>query len=262
MYLESTELRETIMSNSFEIENSEAEEYISQDMLPEAANILLNIIDNDSENFRAFNNLGMIAWKDQSWYDAYALFKNSVEINPAYADAVVNLFDAALKIGKIDEVKDYLVNAAKLIPEDDEVVDISRGIIEDGDDIYFCIRALSEGFYHPDIDKADKAVQAGNLNEAIIMYVDYIEKEGEAAEAYNGLGVISFYQDRAEDAFLMFFESLKLNPINKDTFLNFFDAAALTNRVEEALKVYDIYLESYPHLSILEDEVEEFRKKL
>jgi tetratricopeptide (TPR) repeat protein len=237
-----------------------AESLIISEDYPEAASILLTILDEDPKNCKAYNNLGIISWNQKNWSDAHSLFKHAVDCDNTNGDAIVNLFDASLKLHKIEDDKEIFLNAPNTVDNDDEVNEIAKGIIDEGDDIYFCMRALAEGAYYPEIEEANALVQDEKLNEAMLMFLDFIESNGPTAEAFNGLGVISYYQDRHEDAFTMFFESLKLNPINRDTFLNFFDVAKICNKLDKAFEIFKVYRETYPHLELLEKEVEAYRE--
>lgn len=237
-----------------------AEDLILSGDYPAAAKILLEIIDNNPKSCKAYNNLGLISWKQKQFNDGYTLFKHAVEFDNSNADALVNLFDASLKLHKIEENRDIFLNAPNTVDNDDEVNEIARGIIDEGDDIYFCIRALAEGAYYTEIEEANDLVENNKLDEATLKFLDFIESNGATAEAYNGLGVISYYQKRYNDAFTMFFESLKLNPINRDTFLNFFDVAKLCNKLDKAFEIFAVYRETYPHLDLLVDTIEEYRE--
>ncbi len=242
-------------------ENESAEELIMGGNLPEAAAVLVDIVDLSPSNSRAFNNLGVIAWKQENWYDAFGLFKHSLELQPDYADAAANLFDLALKIRQIDSVRDILIKASDLLPYDEELEDIALGLKEDGDDIYYCGRALQQGYYSPDIELADSLVNAGKYKEATIAYLKVMDEEGELAEIFNGLGVISYHEERFSDAFTLFLEAIKLNPINRDMFLNLIDVSKEIGAEESAIGVYYTCLKEYPQLIELEEFVLNLKKQ-
>lgn len=246
-------LTEAIPTTDFTRENERAEEQIMGNLLPEAAATLLEIVDTDPTNSRAFNSLGVIAWKQENWYDAFGLFKHALELTPDFADAAVNLFDLALKTRKIPEVKDMLIKAATLLPLDEELEDIALGLQEDGEDIYYCGRALQQGYYHPELEQANACVEDGDLQEATRLFLKVLDEQGELAEVYNGLGVINFYQNNYADAFPLFLEALKLNPINRDMFMNFFDASEKIGAEESAREVFFTCKEQYPQLAEIEN---------
>ena len=240
-------------------ENEAAEEQIIAGNLPQAAAILMDIIDSDPKNSRAYNNLGVIAWEMENWYDALGLFKEALKQKPDYADAASNLFNVALKLHKINEVRDIIIKCSDLLPYDEDMEDLGTALREDGDDIYYCGRGLQHGYYHPNIEKADSLVEQGEYDEATLLYLDMLEKEGDIAECYNGLGVIAFYRKNHSDAFTLFVEALKFNPVNRDYFLNLFDVAQIIDRVDDALKVFYACKEHYPLLEELEKMLLEYK---
>jgi len=240
--------------------NVKAEEQIMGDNLPEAAGTLMQIVDSDPLNSRAFNNLGIIAWKQENWYDAFGLFKHAVELQNDFLDAGANLFDLALKTRKIDEVRELLITVAELNPDDEEFEDIALGLHNDGDDIYYCGRCLQQGYYHPDLAHADLLVEAGEYKEATQIYFEVMDTQGDLAEVYNGLGVVSYYENRLEDAFSLFLEAIKQNPVNRDMFMNFFDIAKVINAQESAAEVFYTCKKEYPQLAEIEHLVPEVVK--
>jgi tetratricopeptide (TPR) repeat protein len=205
--------------------------------------------------------MGIVSWAQQSWNDAYLMFMKSVSIRPDYMDALVNLFDAALKLRKINEVQPVFENACSVNPDLEEVIVLRDSIREQGDAIYTSKRALSIGFYSPIIDEAKKELESGNLYRAMELFLKANDQEGPSAEAFCGLGIISYYQKRFDDAFVLFVESLKLNPTDKDTYLNLLDAAKSCNRLKEAASVFQAYRKELPELSVLDEEFAHCEKK-
>lgn len=245
---------EPLSEENFTAENMRAEDAITANDLPRAADILVRIIEKDPMNWRAFNNLGMISWSQTKWMDAYVMFCKSVALRPGYADALVNLFDASLKLRKVKNALPYFEKALASDPMLDEIRIIRDSIVELGDEIYLSNRALSIGQYSPIIEEADKQLEAGNIFKAMELYLKANDEEGKSAAAYGGLGVISFYQQRYEDAYRLFVESIKLNPTDTETFLNLLDAAKIIGRKAEAKELYLLFRKDYGNLeSIAKD---------
>lgn len=234
-------------------ENIRAEEEITSGRLPEAAKILVQIVEKDPENWRAFNNMGILSWAQQAWVDAYTMFKKSVSLRPDYADALINLFDAALKLKKIEETLPYFELACSINPDMEEITIIRDSIVEQGDLIYTSKRALQLGVYSPLLDEAQKELESGNQTRAMELFLQANDTEGPTARAYCGLGIISYYQKRFDDAFTLFTESIKCNPTDTDTFLNLLDAAQSCDRRAEACKVYETYCQEIPELVSIKD---------
>ncbi|MCX7725777.1 MAG: tetratricopeptide repeat protein [Chitinispirillaceae bacterium] len=240
----------------FTEENKKAEEYLEANDLPAAARILVDIVEKDPQNWRAYNNMGIICWLKKEWFDAYNMFLKSVLLCPDYADALMNLFDAALKLKKIEEVAPLFEKACEVNPELEEIAVIRDSIKEEGEAIYNSKRALEIGIYRPLIEDAKRELDNGNLYTSMDIFLKSLEVDGPSADAYCGLGIISYYQERYEEAFTLFLEALKINPIDEDIYLNMFDAAAACNKIEEAKAIFNAYLKEFPELSKIKDAIE------
>jgi tetratricopeptide (TPR) repeat protein len=243
-------------SDGFVRENKQAEDLIAEGDLAGAARILVDIIGKDSDNFRAYNNVGIVSWSRKAWEDAYSMFKKSVAIKPDYADALINLFDGALKLRRISEIVPSFDAALKIDPNLSEIRIIRDGIVAQGDGIYKSERGLVVGVYNPRVDEAQKFIAEGKLFVAMEKLLKIHDEEGPSAEVYSGLGVVSFYQKRFADAFSLFFESIKLNPTSRDNFLNLLDAAKSCGRTKEAQDIFAAYCKDFPFLSSLAKEFE------
>ncbi|MFW5959577.1 MAG: tetratricopeptide repeat protein [Chitinivibrionales bacterium] len=226
-----------------DMENAKAEEFIKRDELPAAARILVKIVNVNSENSRAYNNMGIISWKQKAWHDAYDSFKNAVELNPENIDALSNLFDAALKLKRIDQIIPLYRKSTEILPDQKEIHTILEEMENQGEEIYETERAMAIGTYDEDIEEGDKLLSNGDLNEAAEYYLKVIDTKGPNADAYCGLGIISFHQEKYRDAFTLFFESIKQNPVRKDVFQNMIDAAEKAGELDEAAKIVDFYSE-------------------
>lgn len=239
----------------FAAENKQAEELIDAGDLPGAARILVSVVEKDPSNSRAYNNMGIISWMQDAYPDAYTMFRKALELNPGYSDAVVNLFDAALKMRKAQETLPLFERAVEANPEAEEVTIIRDSIRDQGDDVYQSERALRLGEYNPDVEEGNKLLEEGKLYEAMAKYIKVIDK-GPNADAFCGLGVVSYYQKRYDDAFSLFVESLKHNPTNADTFRNLIDAAKASGKLDVAKKIYKLYAKEFPFLEPLAQEFE------
>jgi tetratricopeptide (TPR) repeat protein len=245
-----------VPAGTFETENKQAEAKIAAGDVAGAARILVDIIEKDPVNFRAYNNVGIISWMRKAWEDAYSMFKKSVTIKPDYTDALINLFDGALKLRRISEALPYFEAALSADPGLEEIRIIRDGIAAQGDGIYQSERGLVVGVYNPRVDEAQKFIAEGKLFVAMEKLLKIHDEEGRSAEVYSGLGVVSYYQQRYSDAFSLFFESIKLNPTSRDNFLNLLDAARSCGRIDEAQKIYGLYLKEFPFLGSISTEFE------
>ncbi|HEX2959945.1 MAG TPA: hypothetical protein VHO70_24125 [Chitinispirillaceae bacterium] len=229
-------------------ENETAEKLITAGNHPEAAGMLVSIIQKDNKNWRAFNNIGILSWVRENWVDAYMMFKKAVEIKPDYADSLVNLFDAALKLRKIAEIIPLFELAVQSNPLLEDVAIILEQMKVQGEDIYICKRALQIGIFSPLIDEAKKALKRGNDIDALDLFLKSNDTEGPSAAAFCGMGIVAFNQKKYLDAMSLFMESLKLNPLDFDTYFNLLDAGKACGRVDDVKKVFEIYRKELPEL--------------
>jgi len=244
------------VSGLFDEENTRAEECLSNGDLKGAAQVLVPIVEKDPENWRAYNNIGIISWTQKAWADAFAMFKRSALINPGSVDTMINLFDAALKLRRVGEVLPVFEQAHAANPASEEIQIILQALKDQGDAIYGSERALIVGRYNPRIEEAEKYLENGQLFRAMETYLKVNDQEGPCAEAFGGLGVVSYYQERYEDAFALFVESIKLNPVNPDMYMNLIDAAKECGRIPEAKAVYETFLAAFPIIKGLAPEFE------
>jgi tetratricopeptide (TPR) repeat protein len=243
-----------LLSGSEELfaeENLKAEEHIAAGDLPSAAKILVDIVGKDASNWRAYNNIGIVSWMRKAWVDAYSMFKKAVDIKPDYADALINLFDGAIKLRCIVDAMPCFEKALFADPGLDEIRVIRDSIAEQGEGIYKSERGLIVGVYNPRVDEAQALIAEGKLYLAMENLLKINDEEGPSAEVFSGLGVVSYYQQRYEDAFALFIESIKLNPTVRDNFLNMLDAAKACGRVDDARQMFELYAKTFPFLTTI-----------
>jgi tetratricopeptide (TPR) repeat protein len=243
-------------ADPFNAQNARAETLIEQSDYPLAAEVLMDILQKDPANFQAYNNLGVLSWAREKWLDAYVLFRKAVDLQPGYTDALANLFDAALKLKKVHEVLPCFETGMSFAPANEEIAMIYQSIKQLGNEIYSTTRALDLGFFSTQIEDADKELDAGNLNSAMQLYLKSNDEEGPSAEAFSGLGVISYYQQRYEDAYTLFLEAIKINPSKSDILLNLLDSAKACGKTEQAREVFEMCVKEHQGLEELRKDFE------
>lgn len=129
-------------NSNFLEENKKAERLIEAGDLPSAAKILVDIVDKDPENWQAFNNMGIISWRKGAIEEAYTTFIHACNLKPDYVDALINLFDASLRLRKINEILPILKIALKEMPDHEELKAIVESIEDQGSKIYSSERAM------------------------------------------------------------------------------------------------------------------------
>jgi len=249
------------MFELIELKIAEAEKKIRNQEYGEAIAVLLEVIDENPKFALAYNDLGIIAWEQSRWYDAFGLFREAVNLENSRGDFANNLLDAALKLRKIEDTREIFAKAAADNPDNSEIAEIYKAISDPNNDIYMSVRALSIGYWHPLIEKGDNHIKNGEHIDALTAYIEHADTVGASAEAYNGLGIVQFSAKEYDEAFNLFFESLKINPINRDVFLNLFDSAKECGQEDAALQIYETLVKNYPLLEEIRSETEFLKKK-
>jgi len=234
----------------------EAEANFQSGNYSDAMLAFIELIDEDPTNAAAYNGLGVVSWQQERWADGFGLFREAVKLDNTNEDFINNFLDASIKLRKIAEVAPIFEKAALDNPQNDNITIIHQAITAPDNDIYQTVRAYSLGYWHPLIEEGESAIKNGEFVDAITAFIEHIDNVGPCAEAYNGLGIIQFNAKEYEEAFGLFFESLKYNPINSDVYLNMFDCALECGREDSAMQIYEFFAKEYPALEQIRGETE------
>jgi tetratricopeptide (TPR) repeat protein len=229
----------------------EGDRLLSEGLFDKAGAVFTKLLVQDSGNFTAINNLGLVDWYRGDAAAAYAKFRQSLELSPAYEDALINLFDAALALKKVDEVRPLFERALAQNPSLRDAREILSQIKLRGNHIY-------DIGHYSQIDPGLRLNAEGRalleehkLGEATLKYLDAIEQHGENSDSYCGLGIIQYYRGEYHDAFKLFQRAVELNPLSQDALVNLYDAALKTSDVPAVLPRLENALAMDPSLDDL-----------
>ncbi len=241
--------------------NLAGENLIREGMLDKAESMFREILAVDDRDFVAHNNLGLIYWYRPAISQAFACFERSLEINPVFEDALVNLFDAALTLKKVSDILPRVQRALDLDPGLREARLIAAEIKKQGDAIYQIPHFEKIAGNDLLVKQGFKLLDELKIDEAILKFLDALEQDSCCARSYNGLGMAAYYKGMLNEAFAFFNRSLDLSPINEDVLLNLYDTetalgtyAISRKRMENALKVATGLLKVAETLNSLEKE--------
>lgn len=206
------------------------ETLLREGMLKKASEVFSAILELDPDDFEALNDMGIISFYLGDYEDAMDWFQKSLAIAPTVEDTLINYFDAGLKLKKLDEVIPILKQAVQSRPELANVSSILAEYDRKGQKLYEIdnydkIDPIEEQFI-----KGKKLLDSGELNESTLCFLDVIDKKNNHEGAYNGLGIIAYYRGNYEDSYALFRQAAKINPLNADTIVNWYDAAKKLNR--------------------------------
>ena len=103
---------------------NEGETLFAYGKIEEAEDCFLSIVENDSNNKEAYNNLGVIAFQKDDKEKAIDYFTRSLEIDPLYRDTIVNYVNLLRTLDQLQIAIPLLEKIAELIPEDKEIIQL------------------------------------------------------------------------------------------------------------------------------------------
>lgn len=215
-------------------EKNIAGENLIREGLPKKATVIFEeLLKNDPNNFRAHNNMGLVGWYHGEQLEAWKHFSLALDIHPGFADALINLFDAALALHKIPDFVPYLQKFLTMHPENEEAIYIQRQIGELADKVY-----LVKNFQTIDptmalLEKGHQAMIKGELDKATMAYLDVIDKDPDKSMAYNGLGLVAYYRRMYAESYKLFTKAVDLNPLDEDALVNLWEVSRLLSMEEE-----------------------------
>jgi GT2 family glycosyltransferase/Tfp pilus assembly protein PilF len=215
--------------------NQQAEKLLRAGRTDAAVEFLKAAIDSDGQDFRAFNNLGIASWYADNGNAAWNFFCLALEARPAWADALVNVFDTALALSDPESAIVLIDDALAADPSHPQALAMRRHLKAQGPAIsmFRTFEALEDNARR--LAEAELFMEQGKQGEAIKVFLDALKAYPENPQAFNGLGVIAFAGKRLADAFGLFEMAAALNPGDQDILLNLWQCAQATGRQGDVL---------------------------
>jgi tetratricopeptide (TPR) repeat protein len=70
--------------------------------------------------------------------------------------------------------------------------------------------------------------------EASKIFIQIVESNPQSFQAFNGLGLVSWYFEKYDDAYILFRKAVEIGSENEDILLNVLDAAQITGQLDDA----------------------------
>ncbi len=219
------------------------EKLLREGLVNEAQKTFMEALERDPEDFEALCDMGIINYYLKNYEEAYSWFIKSLQVAPTVQDTLINLFDVALKLKRVELITPALKQAIEIRPELSGVKAIIEKIEEKKENIYFV-----ENYDHIDpiedsYSRGVELLESGELNKATLAFLDVIDNKPYHDRAFNGLGLIAFYRNNLHDAFALLKHAVGINPLNTDAVLNWYDVA----------KKIDLQAEVKPYLENIAD---------
>ncbi|MEO6096371.1 MAG: glycosyltransferase [Fibrobacteria bacterium] len=238
--------------------NQEAERLLRMGALAEAKTYLDLALECDAGDFRAHNNMGLLAWYREDGEAAWRCFNHALAIRPAWSDALVNAFDTALALGDVARIAPCVEAALSASPSHAAALSIRKHLQAQGP----VIREF-KNFEQLEANaallvKAEKAMDQAKQAEAILVYLEAIKLQPQNPQAYNGLGILAFSDKRLADAYGLFEAASGLHPADQDILMNLWQSARAMSRESEVLPKLRQSLQRNPALEDVKAIIKEF----
>ncbi len=104
--------------------------------------------------------------------------------------------------------------------------------------------------------KGQELLESKAYVEASRIFIQVIESNPQSFAAYNGLGLISWYFGKYDDAYVLFKKAVETGPVHEDILLNLWDAAQATDKIEDGRAVLEEILSRNPGMEIINELLE------
>jgi tetratricopeptide (TPR) repeat protein len=243
------------------------------------------------DNYRAWNNLGAYRLhKDKNFEAAVLDLKKAVALSPKYPEAINNLGQALIKLGKRDEGLSIVEESMRLAPNKpalhagygsalmdcgrygEALPHLEKALAAQPDDpsMHYNVAntlmnlnreteaephylfALAES--PEDIDALNNYGTAlrrlGRVGEAVTQFEHVLRLEPNSPKAHNNLGIALMMQGKATEALRHLRESVRIDPTTYESRLNLSRALAQSGQVEEAISECETLVREKPDAEV------------
>jgi protein O-mannosyl-transferase len=218
----------------------------------DSVSLFQNAIRVTSNNYLAYNNLGVALRERGRTAEAMADFQEALRIRPHYAEAQNNLGEVLLVQGRLDEAAPYIQAALRGEPGSSEAhVNWATVLNKRGQHSEAAAEYGAALELEPDNAEAHcglgVALMAGNRNqEALPQLVEAIGIKPEYADAHYNLGLLYAALQRTDEAIQQFSVTVRLRPDNPEAHFNLGTAFAAEDRLSQAVPEFQTAVQLRP----------------
>lgn len=106
------------------------------------------------------------------------------------------------------------------------------------------------------LHKGQELLERKAYVEASRIFIQVIESNPKSFAAYNGLGLVSWYYGKYDDAYVFFKKAVETGSVHEDILLNFWDAAQVTDKIEDVRAVLEDILSRNPGMEKIKELIE------
>jgi len=237
---------------------AQAETFIEAKRYTEAMAILLDVQARVGENFEICNLLGVVKFQQGVIDEATRWFEKALKFDPANSDALLNYYDALLRLGIPQNAIKHMEYALSLDPSLGEVrialqeirANKSSGLQDSNRIIYARESNVA----------AENMIREGLVEKAREVLQEILVGDENNYRALNNLGLLDWYAQKLDSAFVLFCKAVELNPWYVDAVINLYDCSFLSNRITEFMPWLQKALLANPGVPELEQIQQEIRE--
>ncbi len=106
------------------------------------------------------------------------------------------------------------------------------------------------------LHKGQELLEGKAYVEASRIFIQIIKSNPQSFAAYNGLGLISWYFGKYDDAYVLFKRAVETGPVHEDILLNLWDAAQATDKIEDSRAMLEEILSRNPGMEKIKEILE------
>jgi tetratricopeptide (TPR) repeat protein len=198
-------------------------------------------IDRNPASWSAHYGLGDVLLRKGQPDNAITYFRRALAIQPDYAEAHNGLGNAFLQKNQMDEAVIQFQRALAIQPGYAMAYNnlgnalFRKGQVDEAIISYQKALAIQPGNYEADDNLGNALLQKGRVDEAILHYQTVIGIKSGFAEAYNGLGNALLQKGQVDEAIIQFQKTLAIQPDHVEAHYNLGKALLQKGRTDEAI---------------------------
>jgi len=202
---------------------------------------------------------GLTLAREAVFASELALWSDTMQVSPRSSIAQVNVGNALMDQGQVDEALAHFQKAVKINPAYAEAhydlgnVLYGKGQVDEALVHYQRAVDLKPGFALAHYNLGMMLLQKGRVDEAIAQFQMDLEIHPNHADAYNNLGNAALQKNQADEAIIQYQKALAINPNNAAAENNLGNALLQKGRVEDAIVQYQKALALNPNYAEIHD---------
>ena len=204
------------LHNFARAEITTGEKHFARDDLSSARSHFLKAVEWEPKNAQAWNNLGVVHWKETKFQQAFENFKTALTVSPEYSDAQENLLQLAREV----DLSDRLVKWCRQMPD-------AAGNLS----LLYEIGKLLLG--------KNRTAEAQDCFQKILRI------RGTSIEGRIGLALVAWERERFDEALQKMDEITGIAPGNKELILQYALMAYQLGQASEAIALLKNYLAAH-----------------